>query len=125
MKRYHKKIYFPHVKKLKEFNASLNSQTWQYSNHALDRINQQIDFREIRNLLTDINVQELNETNIFEYYVDNENIDRVCYRVSYSNLRDIILVIGRCKKLITVYLNDVNDNHMTLNESLYIKEVLK
>jgi len=121
--RYHKKIYFPHINELKTFNNSVNDKTWHFSNHALDRVYQKLSYIEIEKLLNEIKNYKLNEKNIFEYYEENNKILKVCYRVSFGKYKDMILVINRDKKLITIYLNNTDDKHITLDKTLYTQEV--
>ena len=119
MNRYHKKIYFPHIKELKAFNTHINSLTWQYSKHSLERVSQQLNFRDIENLLKDIKTQVLEEKDIFEYYKKNGIIERACYRLESNKHIHYILIVSKEKKLITIYTNSSDDNHVTLNKSLY------
>jgi len=122
MKRYHKKIYFPSEYELFNFNNELNSISWKYSSHSLERIKENMVYTELEKLLKYVSCLNLNQEDIFEYYADDDGyIIKACYRVSYSDYNDLILVVGCDKKLITVYFNNINDNHITLNKSLYIQ----
>ena len=123
MKRYHKKIYFPHKNELKIFNDSLNIASWQYSRHALDRIKEQLEYKDIQTILKNLVEHKLNENNIFEYYEENGIIKRACYRIESGKYKHIILVISDDKTLITIYSNNAGDNHITLNKSLYTEGV--
>jgi len=116
MERYHKNVYFKHTKELKEFNANMNIKNWKYSIHALKNL----QYRAIDNLsiLKFIKGLVLNEKDIFEYYTINNEIQKACYRIAYKH-SDIILVLSKDKKIITIYLNSKNDNHSTLKTELY------
>ena len=46
----------------------------------------------------------------------------VCYRAHYKGSVDIILVLSQSKSIITIYINEVGDNHYTLKNELYQKE---
>ncbi len=53
----------------------------------------------------------------------NEGGDEmVCYRAHYKGSVDIILVLSQSKSIITIYINEVGDNHYTLKNELYQKE---
>jgi len=116
MKRYHKNVYFKHETELKEFNVNMNIKKWKYSSHALKNL----QYRVIDNLsiLTFIKGLVLNEKDIFEYYIIDNKIDKVCYRIEYIYC-DIILIVSKQKCIITIYLNSKNDNHNTLKTELY------
>ena len=116
MKRYHKNVYFKHEKELKEFNANMNIKKWKYSSHALKNL----QYRAIDNLsiLKFIRNIELNQKDVFEYYELDNRIIKACYRIKYIH-SDIILVLSKDKKIITIYLNSKEDNHSTLKTELY------
>ena len=122
MKRYHKKIYFAHKQKIKDFTHSLNARQFRITKHSIERVSEQLSFFKLERLLTFIKDIKLDYNSIFEYYInDNKQIEKACYRVNYTSENDIILVISKNKELITVYLNEITDNHITLNKSLYVK----
>lgn len=117
MNRYHKTIYFPNIENLKTFNDNINAKTWQYSKHCLENIKYR--FLDIEKLLIFIKNLTLKTDNIFEYYLIDNEIDKACYRIKYQKNIDIILVISSEKNLITIYINQENDNHETLKKNLY------
>lgn len=117
MQRYHKNIYFPDIDKLRELNNTLNSCNWKYSAHALNNMKHRIS--DIENLLQFINNMTLKEADIFEYYKLYDNIEKICYRIAYNDIFDVILVLSNNKTIITLYLNNNNDSHVTLKENLY------
>lgn len=123
MLRYHKKVYFPicDIKKLKDFTLSLNSLSWQYSKHTLDNIKDR--FIDIKGILLFIKDITLNDNDIFEYYMEDKKIVKVCYRINYNNDIDIILVLSEEKNIITIYINSTDDKHETLKKEIYQKEV--
>jgi len=117
MKRYHNKIYFPDIDKLKEFNNTMNTLDWKYSHHCLENLKYRV--MDVRALLLHIRALELNCEDIFEYYIqDNGVIDKACYRIKHNEF-DFILVISRCKNIVTIYINSKNDTHVTLDKNLY------
>jgi len=119
MNRYHKKLYFPDKEKLISFINILNNIEWQYTAHCLNNLN--IRFGDKQKILLFIKDLKLDYNNIFEYYMENNKIIKICYRINYSIVSDLIIVIGEFKQIITIYLNDKEDNHYTLKENLYCK----
>jgi len=121
MNRYHKKIGFNirHEKGLKSFNDRINGLNWKYTQHCLENLN--IRFSDKQKILLFIKGLKLKENEIFEYYSINDKIQKVCYRLNYSNVSDLIIVIGEFKQIITIYLNEKSDNHYTLKEYLYCR----
>lgn len=117
MLRFHKKIYFPDIEKLKNVNNKLNVLNWQYSKHAIENLKyRSIDIREVLNFIRNI---ELHYIDIFEYYKLDESIEKICYRIEYNKFTDIILVVNKYKKIITIYMNSKEDKHFTLKKYLY------
>ena len=123
-KRYHKKVFFLNDSKikLKQFTEKLNHMNWIYSNHCIDNLKYRaIDKRDILLFIKDI---QLNADDIFEYYTtDKGSILKVCYRIKYTKNIDIILVVAENKKIVTIYMNTADDEHITLNENLYVKSI--
>jgi len=120
MKRYHKKIYFPDIELLKRFNDNINSLTWQYSKHCLTNLKYR--HLDIKALLLYLKGLVLDDKDIFEYYIENKKISKVCYRITYIKNIDIILVVSETKNIITIYSNLADDKHTTLKEELYIRK---
>ena len=121
MKRYHRKIYFPDIEKLKKLNSSFIGKSFSYSRHAIDTMKYR--HTDTQKILQYIKDTELNADDIFEYYKnDNGDIVKVCYRISYTQNNDIILVVSSQKNIVTVYTNEKNDDHVTLNGGIYEKE---
>jgi len=120
MQRYHKQVFFPadSFSKLDIFCQNLTVQGWSFSTHAIERIKDNGKLSDILNVIKDY---EFDYQDIFEYYYDNGNIDRAVFRIDYTSQYDIIFVVSSEKNLITVYLNDTNDKHFTLNINQYQK----
>ena len=119
MNRYNKKVYFPEEdrEELKRFNDRINRQNFSFSVHCLDNIKYRaIDIEKVVKFVKDIEV--FNMPDIFEYYKDNE-IEKCCYRIEYDNMNDIILVLSKYKKIVTIYFNQKEDKHFTLNKKAY------
>jgi len=123
MLRYHKKVYIDplDVERLKLFTKRLNSLDWSYTGHCLDNIKSRtID---LEGLLLFIKGIILDYKDIFEFYKEEKSQDiiKVCYRIEWLDDLDIILVLGKDKQIITIYLNSRTDEHFTLKEELYTK----
>jgi len=120
--RYHKEVYIPQqdTTKLKALTNTLNNKSWKYSKHCLDNLKYRVISQE--DILYFIKALKLQEDNIFEYYTENNNIIKVCYRISYINSLDIILVVSDKKELVTIYINTADDKHETLDKNLYTQK---
>lgn len=118
MSRYHKEIYIPVTIKgqFKAFTDKLNTLNWAYTSHSIDNIKDR--YYNVKEILTFINSLRLKEKDIFEVYADNDNIIKLCYRIEYDTC-DIILVLSKDKTIITIYTNDFEDLHYSLNKSIY------
>lgn len=119
MLKYHKEVYFPikYHSKLINFNNELKEYTFKFSNHTKQRVIEKINNFEYFNIF--ISNLKLNSTNIIEYTVNNNEIEKVLYRFKYNENEEIILSISQNKTIITIYLNNINDKHFTLNKKIY------
>jgi hypothetical protein len=123
MNRYHKKVYIPDKdkKRLETLTVRLNALKWTYTVHCLDNLK----YRTIRqaDILLFIKNTVLQSKNIFEYYTDEKNdIIKICYRLQYTSGIDLILILSEVKNIITIYTNNTEDNHITLNKKLYTQK---
>lgn len=121
--RYHKQVFFDpkDTENLKAFTDRLNGLSWRYSSHSIDSIKDRaIDLEGLLLFIKDV---ELKADQIFEYYAEDKSreIIKVCYRISWLKDIDIILCLEKDKKIISIWLNLVEDKHETLNASLYMK----
>ena len=124
MKRYHKEVGFPevHLSRLAELNEKFNSgKRFGRTKHAFHRLNQRFDYASILNYLA--NKVKFDVENVFEFYVDNDVIQKVCYKIEYPTTpyetQDLILVLTKDKAIVTLYINATGDNHKTLKRELY------
>lgn len=117
MTRYHKNIFFPDLKDLPAIVNKLNSLKWKLSFHSFDRLLEKS--KDIESIGYFIKNLILNEENIFEYYKDNTGIFKVVFRINFDKERDLILVLNTDKNIVTVYYNNVADNHKTLDKEIY------
>lgn len=123
MNRYHIKTGFnpQDVDRLKALTEQLNGLKWAYSEHCIDNLSYRVvDIEAVLKFIKDI---KLSFEQIFEYYSDRDII-KICYRIKYSKLQDIILILTPDKKIITIYINSVEDNHITLKKELYRKGLI-
>lgn len=106
---------------LRLFVESINNQSYLYTKHCIDRLKYQIsDYTPILLFIKDL---KFKTDNIFEWYEDNNMVKRVCFRLNYNEKFDLILILDEFKHIVTTFLNLKNDNHETLNTSLYTKVV--
>lgn len=119
--RYHKKIYFPieYMEQIRVLTQTINNLQWRYTSHCLDNI--KFRTHNMAEILEFIKATKLTPDLVFEFYTDLNFITKLCYRIPYNNAIDLILVIGEGKKLITVYYNTKDDEHYTLNKTLYAR----
>ena len=116
--RYHKEVYFPidQQKDLKTFTDRINQLNYIPTSHCLDNLKHRVI--DIEGILNFIKYTELDISQIFEYYTQGNQIEKVCFRIPYQG-NDIILILSNFKQIITIYLNDKDDIHITLNKQLY------
>lgn len=116
MQRYHKDLFFPVSNDLKILVNELNGERFKASSHSIERIKEKSDIAIIGNFLKSV---KLDEKNIFEYYKEGGFIKKVCFRIPFNQLQDLILVLSDNKRIVTVFFNTKQDNHSTLNKEAY------
>jgi len=77
MKRYHKKIYFPHKKEVAQLTQHLNLLSWSYTSHCLNNIQYRV--ADITDVLRFVKGLELKPETVFEYYKNDNGINKLCY----------------------------------------------
>lgn len=121
LKRYHKKVFFPpedaaHIQRLSDLFNQMEGIG--YYRHCLANIRHRVINQE--ELLTFIRDSVVfNAEQVFEYYKEGDDIEKLCYRIPYGERLDLILVLDKRKCIVTIYLNSQDDQHETLNENLY------
>jgi len=106
---YHRDIGFPKSLKMKSVSCVLK-----YSNHALKQ-----SHRHGSKIKLPKSVQ-INPEDIVELGMINRKPSKILIRKSYSVKDDLILVISTDNNVVrTVWLNDKNDQHNTLDMSKY------
>lgn len=117
--RYHIKTGFnkDDITSLRLANNRLNALDWQYSRHCLDNLKHRvIDLRQVLEFIKGVN---LDFSQVFEYYSEAQGITKVCYRINFNQYYDLILVLTLEKKIVTIYLNSVGDEHISLKKEIY------
>lgn len=116
MERYHKSLYYPKFDGLNILVNELNQDKCKITSHSLERIKEREDVETIGNFLKGLT---LKENDIFEYYKEGANIEKLCFRIAFNSQKDLILVLSQNKRIITVFFNSKEDNHITLNKENY------
>jgi hypothetical protein len=123
IKRYHREVYFPPDIRdgLFKFTKTLNYKEWKYTEHGLDRLSDEPRSKQIKRLLNSL---WLDPEFIFEIYLGKSGIRKACFRLPFDEKEDLIIVVTNNKELVTLYFNDVDDIHSTLDLSTedYAKE---
>ena len=123
MNRYHKAVYIPEADKktFEAFTDVLNGKKWQYSGHCTDNL--KLRYIGLTEVLIFIKGVRLEAGQIFEYYKDEAgSIKKACYRIKYTANIDIILILSDEKNIVTIYTNEADDDHITLNKNLYVQK---
>jgi len=123
MKRYHVTVsgILWNKKAVECFTASVNKRPWSLTPHAIRRIMEK--FKEPVSIGQFIKALLLTAESAFEYKAEGGEIDRVGYKIPFDNARVLTLIVNKQKEIITVYPNNVNDCHDTLDESIYERGV--
>lgn len=128
IKRYHKNVFYPEnsLEIIRVFILELMNKRLSFSDHALHkykRMNRRIKSH-IKNILrSTIPLGNINEDNIFEIYINNSNkITKggIRFPIPDTNIT-IILIVSTSGKIVTVYVNNTNDSHESLDSSKYEK----
>lgn len=121
VRRYHKDVYIPEADKvrLEALTADLNGKKWTYTGHCTDNL--KMRYIGLTEVLLFIKGLTLHASDIFEYYDEAGRITKLCYRVKYTAGIDIILILSDVKNIITIYTNTSDDDHVTLDRTLYVK----
>ena len=121
--RYHREIGFNQddLIELKNICQRFTDSTGRFNrtNHALEKLSQRFDYMKVLSFIQ--NDLQFNLDEMFEYYKENGKITKVVLRVSYTDTEDMIIVLARNKTIITAYINNKLDNHVTLNPRQYTK----
>jgi len=111
------------VQLLQSFTDDMSKEKWTLLPHSVYRIKSK-GGDELERVMEFIRTTELRTKDIFEAYFEKQSVLKACYRVPYSDSKDMILVVavgrgGTGKELVTFYFNSKQERHFNLNRSLY------
>jgi hypothetical protein len=117
MEKYHKEVFFPScfIGEAKGLIADLKYRKLSFSFHALQELGKESEAVLIGQALKDYS---LNFDDIFEIAIDKGIINKLGFRVKFSE-NDIIFILNREKNIVTLWTNNKNDCHYTLNNTKY------
>lgn len=122
MNRYHKEVGFDesHKSRLAELTEKFNrKRKFGRTNHAFDRLRERFELVKVLEFLA--SEVSFRVEDVFEYYAEGEVVKKVCYRLHYDSEKDIIIVLGKGKEIVTVYTNRKTNIHQDLNREVYTK----
>ena len=110
MKLYHYQVFLK-----KEHKKVICKVPLSYTNHAIERIrDKNIDIKKIPKIIpSDAFVIEVGEL--------NHTITKQVVRIGYDDVNDLVLSVTPTGYVITLWLNEISDNHITLNKSKYAR----
>ena len=115
---YHRKVYFPPIV---GYMGKVEYNCLNWNSHAIRESDK--DNRGYIQPFSSITIDF--DSDVFEVEINNGNIVKFCARVQYDDSHDVIIVItgDRFNPIVkTVWLNDKNDSHKTLDRSKYCTE---
>ena len=119
IQKYHKEIGFRpcDIGEAKYLVESLKYRPFIFSKHSMEELLQEENPEGIGKALKEYN---LNFLDVFELAIYEGRIEKIGFRIPHGE-KDIIFIITREKKIITIWLNKNSDLHFTLRENLYCK----
>jgi hypothetical protein len=117
MEKYHVSIGFRpcHVQQARGLIDTLQSRQIRFSTHALQELGFERDAVKIGQFLKDYT---LNFNDVFELAFNAGKLEKMGFRVNFSE-NDIIFILSREKKIITLWTNKKDDCHYTLDITKY------
>jgi len=86
-----------------------------FSSHSIQRLRE----RGESHLQGKILSIQLNPEDCFEYYLDDYGVKKAVFRCHFDTKRDIVLVVAREGLICSMWWNNRNDHHKTLDRRLY------
>jgi hypothetical protein len=117
MEKYHVSIGFRpcHVQQARGLIDALQSQQIRFSIHALEELGREPVAVKIGQFLKDY---ALNFNDVFELALNAGKLEKMGFRVNF-NENDVIFILSRDKKIITLWTNKKEDCHYTLDVTKY------
>ena len=117
MQKYHVLIGFKdiHVKEAKDLILRLQARKRGFSFHALQELSKEIEAVKIGRVLKDYS---LDFKDCFEIAVLNGRIEKLGFRVK-NGYFDVIFILSSANNIITLWVNEGKDNHISLNPAKY------
>lgn len=115
---YHSSL--PNFPKIKNLPTGIVNPS--YSIHAQDEA-----VKDIYNIIILPCEIDMSEIEIFEVEIINDEIVKIAFRMEYDEIFDLCVAMNLDKKFTvkTVWLNEISDNHYTLDESKYDNRKVK
>lgn len=119
MQKYHKDIGFLpcHIADAKGLIADLKWRKLSFSGHSLQELGQEAEAVKIGQFLKDY---DLNLEDVFELAYNDGKLEKIGFRVNLGE-NDVIFILSREKRIITLWTNNKEDKHYTLNHANYCK----
>lgn len=126
LKRYHRELYFPPWanKSFIAFVEGVHTHgSITFSLHALEKsLEYSIDYGRnlVKFLSRIIRGDVFKNGSVFEFYAADEEIKKACLRItSNESPVDLVLVVSADGVIVTVFVTKKEDNHSTMDETLY------
>ena len=119
IKKYHKDIGFLpcHIAEAQFLIKDLQYRKISFSSHALQSLKDEAEAVKIGQYILQYT---LNFQDVFELAIYDGKIEKMGFRISFNN-RDIIFILTREKRIVTLWTNAKEDCHYTLNTNKYEK----
>lgn len=120
MQKYHKDIGFLpcHVQEALSLIEALQNRDLIFSFHALQELSKEREAVFIGRCIKDY---RLVFSDVFELVFNAGRLEKIGFRIAFSENKDIIFMLSRQKIIITLWTNSKKDIHKTLKTSLYCK----
>lgn len=119
MEKYHVSIGFKdcHIKEAQALIDTLQEQKIRFSIHSLQELGQEREAVKIGRFLIDY---DLNLNDVFELAYNDGKLEKIGFRVNFGE-NDIVFILSREKRIITLWTNKKEDCHYTLDVTKYCK----
>ena len=128
-KRFHREVYFPPwaEESVQEFIQAIDKQGYiTFSLHSVKKVVQytkSYGTEFFRHVEIALRRGRLSSGEVFELYSNDKSIRKACFRFSFEGFPvDIVVVLSKEGTVVTIYITDKEDNHSSLDSSLYEKK---